>query len=520
MSGLSARTAFSRRGALAGVVCLVLGASGCTTQGGVESLGYIRVTVLAVDGGEVPTSDAPLPPNLGNVDERWDFTAEVIGPDGEVNTNFDGVARVSLEPGAVRLLEGDGAIGRNLRFSGGRAEGVAVTTAMFGPTRLWVQDIGYTPAAVGETPACSNGKDDDGDVLVDFPNDPGCAFADDDDEENGSLVVGVSQVVHYALPTIADVQGRGSETPYPRVAVDVAARSPADLVVVRVSSDGFYVTDLNDQDSGYNHIYAFNFNPPPGMRVCNRLTALSGTAVEFFGFTEITFPSYEVGLVDSKATKSCARDRDCNEGEFCERLGFSTTGVCQACRVPEPVLLENDILISNVEMEKLESGLVRVEQVRIAPNLGPNLPDQVGEGMFVFSSNASNCDINNDGTVDFFDDIEAACANQCSASPECSEWLGYESRGNYKVARGSVMLQVNTGTAQGFDPVKHRGRTLAAVTGTLRNFSGGRLNWTVETRCAEDLVCGFDDICQSAPLPSSAACITPANEDDNDAATN
>ncbi|MDZ7785359.1 MAG: hypothetical protein U5K56_21195 [Halioglobus sp.] len=31
-------------------------------------------------------------------------------------------------------------------------------------------------------PACSNGVDDDGDGLTDFPDDPGCATADDLDE--------------------------------------------------------------------------------------------------------------------------------------------------------------------------------------------------------------------------------------------------------------------------------------------------------------------------------------------------
>lgn len=494
--------------------------SSCTTRGGVESLGYIRVTVTSVDGNPLPAGDAPLPANLGRTDERWAFTAEVIGPDGQIDTGFDGVARVTVVPGSVSGVEGDGALGRNIRFSGGRAEGVAVTTAMFGPSRLWLQDIGYRPAGPGEVPACANGQDDDDDILTDYPNDPGCAFADDTNEEEGTLATGVSEVVFYALPTIADVQGRSSETPYPSVAVEIAARRPADLVVVRVSSDGFYVTDLNDQANGYNHLYAFNFNTPAGMRVCNHVSALTGTASEFFGFTEISFPSYEIGTVDPTATTSCARDRDCGDGEFCEKLGFSTTGVCQVCRVPDPVVLENDIINDDVEMEKLESGLVTVSQMRITPFMGPNIPDRVGDGAFVFSSNASNCDISGDGQVDFFDDVEAACSNECAANPECTEWLGYESRGNYKVARGSVVLQINTGTAQGFDPVKHKGKSLAYVTGTLRNFSGGSLNWTVETRCSEDLVCAFDDACVEAPVPASQACITPATEADNDSGTN
>ena len=47
----------------------------------------------------------------------------------------------------------------------------------------------YTPTnppcrndEAGTLPQCSNGVDDDGDTLVDFPNDPQCANADDNNE--------------------------------------------------------------------------------------------------------------------------------------------------------------------------------------------------------------------------------------------------------------------------------------------------------------------------------------------------
>jgi hypothetical protein len=63
------------------------------------------------------------------------------------------------------------------------------------------------------------------------------------------------------------------------------------------------------------------------------------------------------------------------------------------------------------------------------------------------------------------------------------------------------------------------------VTGTLRHFSGGDLNWTIEARCSDDLVC--DDERQSAcakgpeqPLSSQLACVFPRTEDDPNEATN
>jgi hypothetical protein len=498
---------------------LVLAAAGCTSDLEQPEHGSIKVEVISVDDNAPPTLDAPLPANLGDRLERWRFTASVLDPEGNLDTGFNGFARVSVVPGAVDVLEGPAAVGRNVRFTAGVAEAEADVTSMFGPARLWIEDIGYVPAEPGQTPLCSNGIDDDDDVVNDFPNDPGCAFANDMSEEEAQLLTGISTAVHYALPTVADVQGRSSETPFLAVAVQIATRRPSDVIVTRVSSSGFFVTDLAEQDTGFNHMFAFNFNTPVGMRVCNRLSGLSGTASEFFGFTEISFPSYEIGRVDTLAEQSCRRDSDCAAGDFCERLDFEVVGVCQRCLVPEPTVLENDVIISDAEMEKLESGLVRVEQMRIAPNFGPGVPAKNGD-LYAFTPNASNCDLNLDGQIDFLGQDESACANQCSDDPECNEWNSFASRGNYKVARQSVMMQVNTGTVQGFNPLLHKGKTFAAVAGTLRNFSGGSLNWTIETRCSEDLVCNFDDACVDEVVPSAAACITPATEDDNDSGTN
>ena len=140
--------------------------------------------------------------------------------------------------------------------------------------------------------------------------------------------------------------------------------------------------------------------------------------------------------------------------------------------------------------------------------------------MCIRDRDASNCDLNGDGQVDFENAREGACSNQCGSSAGCSEWTAFAARGNYKLARQTLVILANTGTAQGFDPLAHKGETIASLTGTLRNFSGGSLNWTVETRCGEDLVCNFDEACQSEPIPSSLACIAPATEGDNDAGTN
>src|SRR6185503_2266276 len=99
----------------------------------------------------------------------------------------------------------------------------------------------------------------DEDVLIDFPADPGCAFADDDNEQGGSFAAGVSLPVQYALPKISDIQGNGATSPYPFESIEVNTKAPQRLIVTRVASDGFYVTDVNadEQKNGFNGLFAF-----------------------------------------------------------------------------------------------------------------------------------------------------------------------------------------------------------------------------------------------------------------------
>ncbi|MDI3289582.1 hypothetical protein [Polyangium sp. 15x6] len=465
----------------------LLALAGCTDQVPLPSgASTFRVVITQVNGANAPSDDTPLPANRGDREDTWAFEIEARSPYGEP-VDFNGTVRVSVEPGTVLGVTGEGAAGRNIKMVGGKAQGVATVTAVYGPARLWIEDLGYAPVPLADKPACSNGKDDDGDVLIDFPADPGCAFADDDNEDVGTFAAGISPPVHYELPRISDIQGLGAATPFPYEAIEINTHRPKPLVVTRVASDGFYVTDLSEQATGYNHIFAFNFSTPPGMRVCDRVTFLTGTVVEFFGFTELSFPSYVVSYP--------------LEGE-------------DTCEVPDPAVLD-DATIGNADaMEKLESGLVRIEGFRVATKFGPkpvvdNVPD----------ADHSNCDLNGDGQVDFASQAEGACSDACSADPECTEWTSYSARGNYKVFKGNTQIQIQTGTAASFDPTGHKGETLDAVTGTLRNFSGGSLNWTVETRCSDDLVCQTQG-CVKATVPSTKACVRLRTIDDNDQGSN
>ena len=451
-----------------------------------------HVEITSVNGNPIPAPDAPLPANGGKVTETWTFTIEARNASGDADPSFNGVVRLSTRPGAISRVIGEGAVGRNIQLKNGKVAGSVELTAIYGPARLWVDDLGYVPAKPGKRPACSNGKDDDGDVLIDFPADPGCAFADDDSEEGGTYAAAVSNAVNYALPTVADVQGHGPATPYPYEGIEINAAAPQRLIVTRVASDGFYVTDINDYDKdkkpNYNHLFAFNFSTPAGMRVCDHVTYLSGTVNEFFGFTELNFPSYTLDFpIDGKGL----------------------------CEVPPPEPIDAAKLADPVAMEKIESALVRVVGYHVAANFGPNHPKNN-----VFTPDASNCDLNDDGQVDFTLKTEGGCSNACSKDPECSEWTSYSARGNYKISKGpNDMIQIQTGTVSAFDPVGNKGLPLDAVTGTLRNFSGGSLNWTIETRCPEDLACGRVG-CVPQALPSDQACVRLRTQSDNDQGTN
>ena len=460
---------------------------------------FVRVTkvndVAQLDADGLPRNDlTPLPANKGDVEEVWDFEIEARSPFGDP-VLMDGEVRISVEPGVVINVVGDGAVGRNIPLVKGKAKGTAKVTAVYGNARLWVEDLGYVPVPLSDKPKCSNGKDDNGDGLIDFPADPGCAFADDNTEDGGTFAAGTSQPVRYSFPRVNDIQGNGATTPYPYEALQIETEGPKPVVVTRVASDGFYVTDLSEQANGYNHIFAFNFSAPVGMRVCDQLTYFSGTVVEFFGFTELSFPSFKLSKIQA--------------GDACELM-------------PTPTVLDEATINDPVAMEKLESSLVRIEGFKVAEIFGPK--PVVSQLLTPDRPENSSCDLNGDGQVDFESLDEGQCSENCSDAPAkdgatCTEWTAYAARGNFTAYIGTTKIQINTGTASEFDPVANKGVKLTSLTGTLRNFSGGSLNWTIETRCPDDLVCDKPG-CAKEDLPPTKACIRPRTIGDADQGTN
>jgi hypothetical protein len=351
----------------------------------------------------------------------------------------------------------------------------------------------------------------------------------------------VSPPVQYALPTIRDIRGAnangssgGSRTPYPNEAIQIATDPPEDLVVTRVSSNGFFVTDLrfmqgpmNGPMYGYNSLFAYNFSTPANLRVCDKITYLAGTANDFYGFTQLSFPSFSNTFLVLGA-----------DGGAID-AGAGVPG----CQVPEPTVLDptwlngSDKTFTAQKLYQFEAGLVRIAGFTIAKNFGPMLAHN-GPSSTVFGPGQSNCDFNGDGQIDYTSippncapgACEGTCATKCDNDPTCSEWTSYSARGEYKVANcapcvaadtSAPMIKINTSTVAAFDPPSNAGVTLPYVSGSLTEFSGGSLNWTVEVRCPDDLVCPAAMGCTTQQtIPSSQACVTARTIDDNDQGTN
>ncbi|MDB4996532.1 MAG: hypothetical protein JWM74_3964 [Myxococcaceae bacterium] len=490
-------------------IVLALGVTGLAV-GCSDGFGDLRnssTLQVTVQSGELGAKDKRIP--ITFTDPKFVVLhIEAHRPDGSIDNTFNGAVRISTKPGTVKTVTGPNTSGRNVFLKDGVASDVSVgLVGAYGNTRVLVDDVGYTPVdptRLPDAPACADGKDNDGDHLTDFPTDTGCAFANDDNEEAGSFVGGASPTIFFVLPRIADVRGvsqGGASTAFPheQIALDTGYdpdknRFEHSVVVTRIASDGFYMTDIDDP-RGYSSVFAFNFNTPPRLRVCDRLTTMTGTAADFFGFTELGFPTWATEEYDPKQ---------------------------RGCLVPEPFVLTPAGLADVATKLKNQSALVRVItkenlSVHVGSHFGPGFP---GPDLKM-TDDATNCDFNQDGKLDFTNDPEKTCAANCTADLECTEYSNFASRSGFRlvvtdsVANSSGTIQVDASTTARVDPIKLRGQTIKSFTGTLRYFSGGS-QFTIEARCEDDIVVDT----KAEPLAADKACVFPRTLADTNAGSN
>jgi hypothetical protein len=471
----------------------LLAAASCQTESGLpEQVSGERI-VVTITGGNLGDPQNPLPIQFTPSSPYTLHLEMRRADDDSVDTEFNSYVRISSKPGTVFSVNG-GQDGRNVLLQNGVADNVSVTlVAAFGPTRIWAQDIGYTPGGIAPgdpPPQCSNGIDDDGDGRVDYPADPGCFASNDDDETEGTGASGVSPNIYFALPRIADVRGglttSGTGTPFPFEQVnidtgyDLASNNfQWDTVVTGLVSDGFFVTDLQNgtpdaqQGLGYGSVFAYTFSAPQKIGVCDRLRLLDGTSADFYGFTELNFPTWAVEYWDPKARN---------------------------CLVPEPTVLSPADWNNSTLMFKNEAGLVRLKAdasknitLHVGAHMGPGKPGPPTYTPAPDSNGvwATNCDLNGDGKIEYADANEAACANACDADVECTEFSSFLSQSGFTLVLSdgttTAKAQGDAAAATSFDPVVYAGQQIGAFTGELRYFSGGN-QFTMQARCDDDVV--------------------------------
>ncbi len=507
----------------------------------------------AADGGVgngacMGTPDHRLPLTFTDPD-TFNVTVQALDQNGDVDPTFTGYVRFSAVPGNVLAASGPNTNGRNVELINGVATNVQVSVVgAYGDARLWVQDLGYVPVnplgvvqpdGTVKLPECANGIDDNHNGLIDYPADPGCYAANDDTEDGGSYASASSEVIYYVYPRIADVEGvatNGAGTPFPNEQVQIntgwegsTTATQKGIVVTGVASQGFFVTDIGET-RGYASLYAYTYTAPNLMNVCDRLISFGGTAAEFYGFLELNYPTWSLEQWDP---------------------------VVRPCLVPEPTGLTIATLNSMQEagiLTPLEAGLVRVPAadgsvLSIASEFGPGLIPRLytcangkapspntAQGTCADGStpafsaiqtpisanpDATSCDYEGTGKIDFSNAEEAACETACEADVECSEYTQYVSNSQFQLVvanqdgTAKASITGDGSASPEFNPYALRGQPLLAFTGNLTYFSGGS-QFTIQARCSDDIVMVGGTILPSSPpwptpdggVPGPAACVS------------
>ncbi len=499
-------------------VLATIAALSCQQTNGLPEQASGETIVVKLTSGNAGTAQNPAPINF-DPSNAYAFHIEMHRPDGTIDTDFNSFIRISSKPGTVYAVNG-GQYGRNVLMNQGVADNVQVTiVAAFGETRVWADDVGYVPVDLTRStpPKCADNIDNNNNGLIDYPADPGCYAPNDDTEDAGTGATGASDVIFYALPRIADVRGGptngGTRTAFPneQVTIDTGYDLQSntfkwDTIVTGLASDGFFVTDLQDGPNdpqanlGYSSVYAYTFSAPTKIGVCDRLRLFQGTSSDFYGYTELNFPTWAVEYWNPAQ---------------------------RPCLVPDAVILGTADWGNAALMFRNESALVRLASqpavgtlpaitLHVGKTFGAGHPTYQGvdpkTGLPLYTPTCdangcySNCDLSGHGKVDYSDPADNACATACTADPECTEFSGYLSNGGFTIVmnEGSAITktQGDAVAATSFDPVASAGKQIGAFTGVLRYFSGGS-QFTIQARCPDDVIADPN----GTPFDSAHACV-------------
>jgi hypothetical protein len=420
------------------LLTLALGLA-CTEHQGLLTNDIVSYRISLTSPTALGTADQPLDePNPHVV--SFDITA--LGADGQVRTDYITTLKlwVFYLGGLSPVLDENG--DANITLEGGEARNLTRTLPLaYGPTTIWLEDVR---------------RNADGGIECWGPYPPTGGGP-----EHCSFATGASAVIHYRNPYLDEVQ-----LPPDPLATDATSRSqlegkavyvdrPRDLdsvlVVTAAYAQAFTVTDTSPSAMaiGYNHLYVYSYSRakrndgtaimagdlvvscPDGL--CSGY--LAGGVQEFVGFTELSFPVYNVSPPVDAAECRCGLSFR-HDGSRCAEK------VWAPC--PEPIQMDPNWLrgvddASYQNLEKLEAALVSLENPRV-----------------------------------------------CSFSE--SDWSKY-GQFTVDIGTGCSVSVASKGVVTGLDPQALEGERLGEVIGTLRNVSSSNL-WIVYPRSDEDVSCG------------------------------
>ena len=479
------------------------------------TVGSFRVTFV----GAPALGSASTPLSFSREALNFRINIEALRKDdpNQKDVTFNQPVAIGIEPSGKLEEE---ALSASL--TQGMVENVEVSFRhAFGPVRIIVRDIGYQPAQVASQAKCQNGIDDDQDGLIDliFPDrfgenkttDRGCYYGNDDSEESGSGAIGVSPPIFFKNPRIGDVQSLGKNKDESLLKEERVTIDQGWMVVTRISVDGMYVTDfegvrwdsatqlfLADQNDTlfYRSIFAFSFNTPKNIQEGECLVQLDGNIEEFFGYTEVGKPTWKKGDYDycmAKARAAGLTGCDANEAS-------STTDDIRRCFSYVQNLANTPIDITKILLkeagstdeisgwdqrvyatERFESALVQVSNAELFHEL-------------------SACDRNGNKTIDFSDDAEKTCHNDCSEDVYCAVKESYDQYNQWTVSfedglgERRELAVVSAGSIPDFDAKKafekaqqeQKPFIISKLVGTLRHLAFSRPPWILEVRRPSD----------------------------------
>ena len=175
---------------------------------------------------------------------------------------------------------------------------------------------------------------------------------EDDSKYEPTGKMGVSPVFYTEVATISAIQGtvkgaKGNPSAFNNRNLTLKDR---EMVVIAVIEGGFYLHEVGAEE--YSSVYMYTYSTPyvddnveesMFLPVGTLIESANGSVFEFFGFTEMSFPTFHPVYVNKNGKKELKIDTSL---------------------IPEPKNI-NDILTDNNEMEKYEASLVTVENVSV-----------------------------------------------------------------------------------------------------------------------------------------------------------